>query len=253
MRIECDFSFRMTVMQPDIHIEKSLAIVFDADRIKSPDAQYFDIDYWQSQKAVSGAAKGRGNSWFINAPFGNVVLRQYLRGGWAARLSRDQYFYTGLEQSRPFKEFSTLVALLNLGLPVSRPVAALCKHQGLLSSGALITETLPDTRTLADELPDKKGEPVFEPRVWWNAGRCIRQFHDAGVWHADLNARNILINSNQGVFLIDFDRARYQVGEMVNGESNLRRLKRSLNKLCPVSQLAFLAPAWAELKAGYDG
>lgn len=253
MRIESNFSFRMIVMQPDIQLEKSVAIAFDADRIEEPMVKYFDMAYWRSQKAVTGAAKGRGNSWFIDAPFGQVVLRQYLRGGWAARISRDQYFYTGVEQSRPFKEFSMLVALLNLGLPVPKPVAALCEHHGFLSRGSLMTETLPDTHTLADVLPGKQGGPAFEQAIWWNTGRCIRQFHDAGVWHADLNARNILLNPKRQVFLIDFDRARYQVGEMVNGEQNLRRLKRSLNKLCPANQSKFLAQAWGELKAGYDG
>ena len=240
-------------MQPDIHIEKSLAIAYDANRVDTPAAKYFDIAYWQSQKAVTGEAQGRGNSWFVDAPFGHVVLRQYLRGGWAARISRDRYFYTGIEQSRPFKEFSILVALQNLGLPVPKPVAALCEHKGLLSTGTLMTEVLPDTHTLADVLPGKQSKAAFEPRVWWNTGRCIRQFHDVGVWHADLNARNILVNSKQKAFLIDFDRARYQIGEMVNGEQNLRRLKRSLNKLCPSNQEVFLGQAWAELKAGYDG
>lgn len=240
-------------MQPEIQLEKTTAIAFDADRIDKPLVKYFDIAYWQSQKAVNGAAIGRGNSWFIDAPFGQVVLRQYLRGGWAARISRDQYIYTGVENSRPFKEFFMLLTLLNLGLPVPKPVAALCAHHGLLSRGSLMTATLPDTHTLADELPAKQGGAIFEPRVWWNTGRCIRQFHDAGVWHADLNARNILLNAKQEVFLIDFDRARYQIGEMVNGEQNLRRLKRSLNKLCAGKHSRFLDQAWAELRAAYDG
>lgn len=265
MIVHCaGFSIRMSSMQPAFHIENPVAIAFDADVLCDPKKQYFEEDYWRAQNAVTGTAKGRGNSWFINAAFGKVVLRKYLRGGWAARISRDRYFYKGVKSSRSFQEFSVLVALLNLGLPVPKPVAALCEHKGLLSRGALITAAIADAQTLADyQHRDQNGQEETGEQaggqadgasfsVWHKTGQCIRRFHAAGLWHADLNARNVLVDRGQQVYLIDFDRARYTPGKPVDGHNNLARLKRSLEKICTQDNEAFSDAAWAQLLAGYN-
>ena len=61
-------------------------------------------------------------------------------------------------------------------------------------------------------------------------GAAIGRFHGAGICHADLNANNILVDRDGGVWLVDFDRARHRApGGWRN--SRLRRLKRSLEKL----------------------
>jgi len=139
------------------------------------------------------------------------------------------------------------------GLPVPRPVAALCEHQGFVSTGALITARIPTVQTLADLLPANNQDAVLNAAVWGSIGKCIRQFHDTGLWHADLNARNIMLNDRSEVFLIDFDRARFTPGKAVQGEGNLQRLHRSLTKLWPAAKIAMLEPAWAQLEAGYHG
>lgn len=60
----------------------------------------------------------------------------------------------------------------------------------------------------------------------------IRQFHDAGVYHADLNCFNILVGET-AIHLIDFDKGElrsltpYQAFWKGN---TVDRLKRSLNK-----------------------
>jgi len=238
-------------MIPTVHKEKALAIAYDAERIELPDAKYFDAEYWRSQRTLTGAAVGRGSSWFIDAPFGPVVLRQYLRGGWVARVSHKHYFFTTIYRSRPIREFFILASLVDLGLPVPRPIAALCRHKGILSSGALITETIEGAQTLADILPGARSEPAVGDELWVSIGKCIRKFHNAGLWHADLNARNILLDSARQVYVIDFDRARLTPAKKVHGKRNLNRLKRSLTKLWPETQLSALQPAWDHLRAGY--
>jgi 3-deoxy-D-manno-octulosonic acid kinase len=181
------------------------------------------------------------------------VLRQYLRGGWVAKISRRSYFFTSVLRSRPVSEFLLLAGLYDLELPVPRPVAALCEFHGFVSSGSIMTMRIPSARTLADFLPVKNGSDENVTGLWQRIGRCIRRFHDAGVWHADLNARNILLDAEYQVFLIDFDRARYTPGTVVKGQGNLKRLKRSLEKLWPTGELSSLQVAWAQLEAGYDG
>ena len=81
-------------MQAVIHKQNSLAIVYDADLMNVPGSEIFSVDYWKARQALAGEAVGRGSAWFIDAPFGPVVLRKYLRGGWVAKISRQSYFFT---------------------------------------------------------------------------------------------------------------------------------------------------------------
>ena len=235
-------------MKHVIKKRESWAIVHDASLMVLPGVEYFSEDFWRAQQALTGTALGRGSAWFIEAPCGPVVLRHYLRGGWAAALSRQRYFFTGVARSRPFREYHILAQLYALGLPVPRPVAALCEHHGVFASGAIMTAYIGSTGTLADRLKDDHPVGV----TWANVGRCIRRFHDAGVWHADLNARNILLDSGFQVFLIDFDRPRFNPEKPADGERSLSRLKRSLVKLWPADDLSAMQSAWIELKAAYD-
>ena len=175
-------------------------------------------------------------------------MRQYLRGGLAAKVSQRHYFYTKVSRSRPFREFYLLADLHEIGLPVPRPLAAICEFHGLRSSGAILMEAIPSSVTLADMLSADRSSME---RTWHAVGHCIRQFHNAGVWHADLNARNILVDNENRVFLIDFDRARHMRGKRVRAGGNLKRLKRSLVKLWPPAENPKLEPAWEHLMAGY--
>lgn len=237
-------------MNPVIYKEKSRAIAYDASLMDAPGVNYFSIDFWKSRQSLVGEAIGRGSAWFINTPVGPVVLRQYLRGGWVAKFSRQSYFFTTVSRSRPLREFHLLVALHDQGLPVPRPIAALCRYRGIISSGAILTAYISSAQTLADLLPGMNGNGAD---LWTAVGKCIRRFHDAGVWHADLNARNILLDADFRVFLIDFDRARFTPSKAVNGQGNLNRLKRSLAKLWPADELPVMQQAWSQLKAAYDG
>lgn len=110
-----------------------------------------------------------------------------------------------------------------------------------------MTARINGAQTLAELLPGAQATG----KLWADVGKCIRRFHLAGVWHADLNARNILLDDESRVFLIDFDRARLTPGKTVAGENNLARLNRSLVKLWPVAQISALQPAWNCLLAAY--
>ena len=240
-------------MKPSLHTEPSLSIIYNGNLLDTPAPGYFDVEYWQSVNAVHGQAVGRGSAWFIGAPFGPVVLRRYFRGGWAAKLSHEHYFYTTVARSRPFREFNLLNELHQLNLPVPKPVAAYCEHHGIFSSGALITGRIDGAQTLIDWLAQASTNYEQWIKVWPAVGRCIKQFHDAGVWHADLNARNILLDRDFKVFLIDFDRARFTPGHPVSSKNNLARLKRSLVKLSSPSTAVELPAAWNHLTEAYHG
>lgn len=100
---------------------------------------------------------------------------------------------------------------------------------------------------MADLLAESNGHALD----WQDIGRCIRRFHRAGVFHADLNVRNILIDPGQKVWLIDFDRARIVRPESSALVSNLRRLHRSLTRESRLSGPR-LEQCWNQLMVGYN-
>jgi 3-deoxy-D-manno-octulosonic acid kinase len=86
---------------------------------------------------------------------------------------------------------------------------------------------------------------------WRAVGRCIRRFHDAGVYHADLNAHNVLL-AGSVVYVLDFDRGRYRAPGTWQA-ANLARLRRSLDKLARQSKSFFCTEDdWVALGEGYD-
>lgn len=61
-------------------------------------------------------------------------------------------------------------------------------------------------------------------------GALVARFHRAGIWHADLNAHNVLVTPD-GLYLIDFDRGRLRTPATAWQQANLQRLRRSLLKI----------------------
>lgn len=229
------------------HKQDSASIVYDADRLQNPGVELFDPAYWHEQGGLAGEAVGRGSALFLETPFGDAVLREYLRGGLPGRLIRDRYLFTGWSRSRPAAEFHVLALLMDAGLPVPEPLAAMTRRRGPFYTGSLLTVRIPDTVPLADMIVEKCGRPEF----WTSIGACIRRFHDQGVVHADLNARNILVDTRNRVYLIDFDRARIQLGREAAFARNLARLRRSFDKLWPEGVWKRLEPCWQGLVEGY--
>jgi 3-deoxy-D-manno-octulosonic acid kinase len=176
------------------------------------------------------------------------VLRHCHRGGALGRWVADHYLWLGLERARPFVEFRFTRRLRALGLPVPRPVAARLLRNGLVYTGDLITERVTGARPVSALLA---AAPV--PATAWRAiGRCIRRFHDAGVYHADLTANNILIDGTERVSIIDFDRGGLrQPGAW--RVANLARLQRSLRKICgELPPDRFTPGDWTALLDAYE-
>ena len=240
----------MISMNPQILKLDSSIIVHDADLFRDaqcqPTVDWFRPHWWQARDSISSRERGRGTALVIETPLGRCVLRQYLRGGWAAKLIHSRYIFTGYEQSRPLREFAILEQLAREDLPAPRPVAGLCERKGLSYTGALITLEIENTTTIESVL-----ERLNEDD-WRAIGACIRRFHDAGLVHADLTVRNILIQDGGGIYLVDFDRARFQKGASGAFRGNLQRLRRSLRKSCLENDIEVSEHAWTQLLHGYE-
>lgn len=202
------------------------ATLYDGDRIPSALAtQLFDLDHWQAQGRVRAAVAGRGEVQFIDAPFGSAVWRHYRRGGLVARFNRDRYWFHTEERTRGFHELGVLDRLRAAGLPVPTPLAARYLRSGPWYRADLMTAEIAGARTVAELLADRA------PIDWAALGRCIAGFHARGLWHADLNAHNLMVDAARKVWLIDFDRAEFRPLATAWPQDNLARLLRSLTKI----------------------
>ena len=221
------------------------AILFDRARLPQATGLLLDPRTPDLQ-ASAVAAGGRGAAWFVHTTAGPAVLRHYRRGGLAAHASRDRYLWLGAEQSRGFHEFRLLRALRERDLPVPAPLAAAYWRAGLTYRAALLVERVAGARSLGDLLDANDAPP------WASIGETIARFHRAGAFHADLNVDNVLMDAQDTVWLIDFDRGALRAPVRGWQQANLARLRRSLRKrVGAAAETAPLSDGWRELLSAY--
>lgn len=211
-------------------------------------AEHFDIEYWRDRPGFAAIAGGRGGSVRIALADGDAVLRRYYRGGWASRLLDDRYLWLGKQRTRPWREWDVLELALASGLPVPRPLGAcVCRH-GPWYRAALITAYLDDTETLTQRLERQ----ALPRKDWRRLGALIKQMQALGIRHADLTSDNVLIDSRQRFFLIDFDKARMMPRLYDWQWGPLYRFQRSILKRQQARDLAFGDDDWQALMDGYE-
>lgn len=233
---------------PRVEQVETSFVLFDGARFDHVRAEWFRESYWLERGAVVGEALGRGSVWFVRQEQEFWALRHYHRGGFMTRFSEQHYLWMGLERTRAFREWRLLQALYERGMPVPRPIAACVNRRGPLYRADIITVCLKDTRSWAARI----GTGDVSAEHWPLIGRTLRRFHDEGVDHPDLNARNILIDDSQGIFLVDFDKGGFRSSGAWK-KANLRRLERSLRKIALETATTFDGEAWRQLEAGYRG
>ncbi|KIP78005.1 MULTISPECIES: 3-deoxy-D-manno-octulosonic acid kinase [Vibrio] len=200
-------------------------IWFDDEIISDPTLPLFDAGYWQEQGKILGSASGRGTTWFVQLDSMQAALRHYHRGGLFGKLVKDQYWFSGWEQTRSAQELNLLQILIDAGVNVPRPIAARAVKTGLTYQADLLSERIPNARDLVSILQEKPLSEVMYQKV----GQEIAKMHKVNVNHTDLNIHNILIDDQDKVWIIDFDKCCQQSdGDWK--QSNLDRLKRSFLK-----------------------
>jgi 3-deoxy-D-manno-octulosonic acid kinase len=224
------------------------AMLYDASRAGNADASWFDRLWWSRRGTVQESSEGRGSAVFIEADARGLVLRHYRRGGWMARLTPDRYLWRGESRTRSYVEWHLLYLMRRAGLAVPVPIAACYRRTGRYTYSAdLLTEQIPAARSLATQL----GAGPLALTNWIAIGRCLRRFHADGIYHADLNAHNVLLGERDKIWLVDFDRGALRLpGYWCDG--NLVRLRRSIEKITDVLPAGRFSEAdWASLLDGY--
>jgi 3-deoxy-D-manno-octulosonic acid kinase len=236
-------------MQERIREDAAGAILFDAAVSPQVDAGWFDPEAWQARGALRQQQGGRGGVAIIDTPAGECVLRHYRRGGMVATLMGDRYLWKGADRTRCFAEFRLLGRIASLDLPGPQAIACRYRRHGLFYTADLITRRIADARTLAECLASGRLDGELAELV----GALVARFHRAGIWHADLNAHNVLVTAEQ-LYLIDFDRGRQREPAESWQQGNLQRLRRSLVKLGAAAQgeAAFEEQLWKPLIYRYE-
>ena len=234
-------------IRPEIRVAGNRHILFDAGSLTGPGDELFCREELARRGLVTGVARGRGETCFLRWGEEEWVLRHYRRGGVVAKVVDDVYFGSNPGKTRSWREWRLLAELYAQGLPVPRPVAA----RAVMNRGGyradLVTVRIPRTQTLSHHLLQ---EPLAADD-WIAIGACLGRFHAAGVYHADLNAGNILLGEEQSVYLIDFDRGALRPPGRWQS-TNLARLFRSLRKFKRRSaDFHFTPEDWTRLLEGY--
>ena len=177
---------------------------------------------------------GRGGTVRIPTEQGPVILRRFRRGG-AMRWLGETYF--GF-RPRPLREFAILLRARRRGLAVPDPLAAVVERRfGIAYWGCLLMHEIVGGTPISELVGAEPGADLVALLA-----RGLRELHDAGLSHPDLNLGNVLVVARSyGPLLafVDLDRARLRsrpLGAAARRRS-LRRLRRSAAKLDPAGRL----------------
>jgi 3-deoxy-D-manno-octulosonic acid kinase len=235
------------VIEARIETLEGGTVIYDAAHRDSLSSEWFNVEYWLEHGARIHSSTGRTPVTMMQHGTESWVLRHYHRGGLMVRLIDDHYLWTGLERSRPFREWRLLSRLTGWNLPAPRPIAACVRRRGLFYRADIITRYLPSTRPLSAYLR----EEAVQPDHWRRIGNMVRGFHDHGVDHPDLTAHNILIDMDGATHLVDFDRAVIRpLGSW--RKRGIARLKRSFRKVALETGTRFDQRGWSALLEAYS-
>ena len=207
-----------------MYVEKHKQQIIFSQR-KKFNAKWFSILYLQENMMMIGSSSGRGVTWFFKEQIECFVLRHYFRGGLVGKINSDLFLYSGLENTRVYREFMLLELMQNLGLPCPKPIAGRVTRGILFYQADLIIELIEGAVDLVHLLIEN---PISKEK-WKNIGGVIRDFHEHNIYHSDMNCHNIMIDSQDKIWVIDFDKCE-QRKEGSWKEETLVRLHRSLHK-----------------------
>ena len=184
-----------------------------------------------------------------------ALIRNYQHGGQLRRLRGAWY---ASWPPRPFRELTITEELRRRGFRTVEVYAAgVERGWGPFYRGCLVSREVRGSRDLWSALQDPAMDASTLRAILRAAADTIVAMHRHGVYHADLNLKNILIRYEHGSvqsYVIDFDRAKLFLGSLppLLARNNLNRLLRSARKLDP-ERRRLTADAWNEFLDHYYG
>ena len=225
------------------------AILYDKAIINQISEERFTPQGWPHAELLTGSLRsgGRGNTMFVGNIPRQFVLRHYMRGGLVGHLIRDSYVFSGEDLTRPFMEWRLLDKLAANNMNVPRPAAARFIRRGTFYTADILTVRIPDVVSLSEYIATEERSEEF----WRSVGTAIWKFHEAGVYHADMNAYNVQVDKDGDIWMLDFDKGALRPPGSWQQET-LYRLHRSLEKVLGLDpKLHFRKSNWEQLLEAY--
>jgi len=201
---------------------------------------------WQRLERATPVARGRGDValWPLAGRPERAVLRRYAHGGLAAGLLGHLLWGQGravreLAMTERARE-ADVAAPVALAAVVERLFGPVCRAVLVTAEVQAAEDMVHFCRRLADEQP--RAAAGAKRRAIIQAARQVRGLHQAGIEHADLHLKNLLVHPGPDgkvrVAIIDFDGARQRPPETHAFRlRNLMRLARSARKVRAARQL----------------
>ena len=183
----------------------------------------------------------------------NALVRRCQHGGLLRGLTGQWYFTW---PPRPFRELVVTEELRRRGVPTVEVLAAcVIRSAGPFYRGCLVTRELVDSEDLWSALQSGLVARLGLETTLRAVAASVRAMHREGVFHSDLNLKNILLRPEKNrvaSYLIDFDKAKLSLGQLPTelAARNLDRLLRSTRKLDPTGNY-LSAAAWEEFVSYY--
>jgi hypothetical protein len=197
---------------------------------------------WAQVHAERREYTGRGKAYGVPLPECDirVVVRRARHGGFFGPLLGDVF----LAPTRAPRELAMSLFLRHVGVATPAVIGFVTYDIGpLLRRADVFTAEVPNAADLGEYLASETG--VAERQEAWRAtARLLQRLAQHGVWHPDLNAKNVLIvrgamagsatvseRATTLAVILDIDRVRLVVpGDPQLTGANLERLLRSLRK-----------------------
>lgn len=235
-----------------------IALVSELDSVHRALRSASSLYEWAAGHPSARSHLGRGAAYQVSTDGSDWLVRRYRRGGLVARLLSDRYAAVGAP--RPLRELRASEAARGRGVPTPQVLAAAIYDAGPFYRADLVTSFVPDSRELAEvSFGAARIDGDRLAQAWHAAGTLLRLTFAAGIDHADLNLRNILLtrldDAAPQAWLLDLDRATAGNGP-VGRRGRLRmlnRLHRSRRKLEAQSGLALAPAALESFAAGLAG
>jgi len=162
------------------------------------------------------------------------VIKDYRHGGLLGKLFGGVFF----NGNRPLNEICISEVASQRGVP-SAEVIAIAKRRlwGLFYKAKFISKEIDDAVDIIEFLKKFSAEFIqtYKKPVIFALVKLIRNMHDAGIYHADLHLKNILLkkglNGEFTAYIIDLDKSvvlnKLDIQQRIK---NLLRLDRSLEQ-----------------------
>lgn len=154
----------------------------------------------------------------------DLVVRTLTHGGMVRRLTGSRFLGIG----RSLRELQISSFLISRNVLTPEILAVRHLKRGIFSYIEVISRMVPDSIDLLTYLEKPSGDGLALLR---QAGRLIREIHRTGVYHADLHVKNILLDGNKTLWVIDLDNAyRFSSLPAALRRRNISRFLHSLKK-----------------------